>query len=81
MNHEDRSSHVGHIAFVVLGFLVGGLIGYYVGAGYEYANQVDDANFSGYFNSITVHHKTTATPKTSPSATVSPSATTSPVTQ
>jgi hypothetical protein len=81
MNHEDRSSHIGHIAFVILGFLIGGLLGYYVGSAYEYANNTEDANFSGFYNSIKVNrgNKTTA----SPTVSASPSATTtaSPVAQ
>jgi len=68
MNHEDRSSHVGHIAFVVLAFLIGGILGYYVGSAYEYANNVDDASFSGYFNTLNTHKKAAST--ASPSAAV-----------
>lgn len=44
IDHSDHveSSHVGHIAFVVLAFLIGAIVGYAVGTDWENAKFIED---------------------------------------
>lgn len=44
IDHSDNveSSHVGHIAFVVLAFLIGAIVGYAVGTDWENAKFTED---------------------------------------
>lgn len=41
-NYKHDSSHVGHIAFVILAFLIGGIIGYAVGQDWQSAKNTED---------------------------------------
>jgi hypothetical protein len=40
--YKHQSSHVGHIAFVILAFIIGGVIGYAVGQDWELAKNTED---------------------------------------
>lgn len=68
MEGTKDSSHFGHVAFVILAFLIGGVIGYMVGVAYENENQAD--NNWGMMNVF--HAKTNPTASPSSTATVSP---------
>ena len=39
---KHESSHVGHVAFVILVFLIGGVIGYAVGQDWQSAKNIED---------------------------------------
>jgi hypothetical protein len=64
IEHSDHveSSHAGHIAFVVFAFLIGGIIGYAVGADWQDAiNTEDNAAVSDVVSSSKTTADTTAT--------------------
>ena len=70
---QAETSHYGHVAFVILAFLLGGIAGYYVGAAYEYDNQAEAQAYSitpGFHKRV----KTVATPTPTPTTTTTPAA-------
>lgn len=62
--YKHESSHIGHVLFVLLAFVIGGVIGYAVGQDWEVAKNTEDAAYAP------------ATTTTTSSTTASPSAAT-----
>jgi hypothetical protein len=60
--YKHESSHVGHVAFVILAFIIGGVIGYAVGQDWELAkNTEDNAAVSDVVSTSKTTADTTAT--------------------
>ena len=89
---STETSHVGHVAYFVLVFLIGTVVGYYVGYAYQNANNTEDQATNGVNaitngkpapKKITVSSSPTATTSAtaSPLSTVSPTASASPAQQ
>lgn len=73
MKKDYVSSHFGHIAFVVLAFLIGGIVGYAYGQANQEEVQADNGSGWAQVFSHKTKTKATASPQVSPSL-VSPSA-------
>ncbi|MFA6081816.1 MAG: hypothetical protein WC773_00150 [Patescibacteria group bacterium] len=83
MDGKEPSSHLGHVAFVILAFVLGGIVGYMVGAAYNSMYTNEDSSFlSSWVKKTNSTASPSATTSASPSATAtttaSPSATATP---
>lgn len=70
--YKHESSHVGHILFVLLAFVIGGVVGYAVGADWEIAKNTEDAAYAPATSTVT--SATTASPSTTATTTADPTA-------